>query len=518
MGVCIKPQIIVTKELAERNHAFLRVLTEQPRKQDISRFLKIFHRLEGKANRELSVILSDAFFFIRHGGNRKDMNPYVQYMYSYPHKTAYRSLSGVSLQNYVHLLQGGGHGLYLHIPFCQAKCGYCNLFSVTGQEEAAIDRYFQAVKRQSMQYQELLCGVQTEFDELVIGGGTPLYLTEHQLEQMFGILEEHFLYAPKREIIIETAPNQTSAAKLAVLKRAGVTRVSMGIQSFHDRELSALGRRHQAKKAREALELLKAADFSCVNVDFIYGIPGQTVESLLESLKEALVFQPDEIFLYPLYVKHGAGLEHQGIVPDGEQAFLQYENASSFLRSAGFRQDSMRRFVRQTKERDYSDCGFGTSLALGCGGRSYLGNLHFCSPYAITRGECLARLAEYEKISDYTQITHGILLSDEELKRRYVIRHLLMMPGLSMDGYQEAFGSQIMSDFPILKDWMDCGFVEIRRQTYTEGMTETKAVRSKTWFVLTQTGLGLSDYLGPQLISSRVRAAMEAWEEEQACT
>lgn len=427
------------------------------------------------------------------------MNPYVQYMYSYPHKTAYRSLAGISLHNYIHLLKGGGHGLYLHIPFCQAKCGYCNLFSVTGQGEDAAGRYLQAVKRQSMQYRELLRGMRTEFSELVIGGGTPLYLSEYRLEQMFGILEEYFSYDSKREIVIETAPNQTSAAKLAILKQAGVTRVSMGIQSFQDRELSALGRNHRAEKAREALELLKAADFSCVNVDFIYGIPGQTAGSLVASLQEALAFGPDEIFLYPLYVKHGAGLMHQGIVPDGEQAFIQYENASSFLRSEGFRQDSMRRFVRQTKEREYSSCGFDTSLALGCGGRSYLGNLHFCSPYAVTRSACLARLAEFEKTADFTQITHGILLSEEELKRRYVIRHLLIMPGLFMDGYQEAFGSQVLQDFPILKDWVDSGFADIR---------------SQTWLVLTQAGLGLSDYLGPQLISPQVRAAMEAWEEQ----
>jgi len=447
------------------------------------------------------------------------MNPYVQYMYSYPHKTAYRPLPGIPLQDYAHLLQGSGHGLYLHIPFCQAKCGYCNLFSVTGQEEDAIDRYFQAVKRQSMQYKELLHSVQAEFSELVIGGGTPLYLTEHQLEQMFDLLEEYFIYAPEREIVIETAPNQTSAAKLAVLKQAGVTRVSMGIQSFHDRELSALGRQHQAQKAREALELLKSADFSCINVDFIYGIPGQTVESLLESLKEALAFLPDEIFLYPLYVKHGAGLEHQGIVPDGEQAFLQYECAGSFLRSEGFRQDSMRRFVRQAKAREYSECGFGTSLALGCGGRSYLGNLHFCSPYAITKGECLARLAEYEATGDFTQITHGILLSEEELKRRYVIRHLLMMPGLSIDSYQDAFGSRVMEDFSILKDWMDRGFVEIYRQE--QGLCQAAGAeqggpQAAGFIRLTQMGLGLSDYLGPQLISPQIRAAMAAWEEEQA--
>ncbi len=290
------------------------------------------------------------------------MNPYVQYMYGYPHKTAYRPLEGVSLEQYVHFLKGNGHGLYVHLPFCQSKCGYCNLFSVTGQDEEAVDRYLQAFERQSRQYQHLLQSVRTQFQELTIGGGTPLYLTRQQLEQMFAVLEDCFSFANRREVIIETAPNQTDIGKLRMLKQAGVTRVSMGIQSFHNAELLALGRSHYAAAARQALHLVKDMGFSCVNTDFIYGIPGQTTESLLDSLKEALLFEPDEIFLYPLYVKHGAGLEYEGVVPDGEQAYIQYRHASRFLKSEGWRQDSMRRFVRQAKEREYQSCGFGTSL------------------------------------------------------------------------------------------------------------------------------------------------------------
>lgn len=163
------------------------------------------------------------------------MSPYVQYMYSYPHKTAYRPLEGVSLQQYIHLLQGSGHGLYVHLPFCQAKCGYCNLFSVTGQSESDIDRYLEAVERQSIQYEQLLGSVQTEFSELTIGGGTPLYLSERQLEQLLTVLKAHFQYAPEREFIIETAPNQTDEKKLQILKDAGVTRVSMGTKAFTTR-------------------------------------------------------------------------------------------------------------------------------------------------------------------------------------------------------------------------------------------------------------------------------------------
>ncbi len=443
---------------------------------------------------------------------------YLQYMYSYPHKTAYRSLHGISLKDYAHLLKGCGHGLYVHIPFCQAKCGYCNLFSVTGQEEEAVDRYLEALKRQSRQYKELVSGAGTEFSELVTGGGTPLYLTHRQLSNLYETVRNDFSFSDSAQSVIETAPNQTDGVKLGILKQHGVTRVSMGIQSFHDSELSALGRRHRAKKAREALELLKKAEFSCINLDFIYAIAGQTAESLLESLRIAAAYEPDELFLYPLYIKHGAGLERTGIVPDEKEAFRQYEHARDYLLSHGFRQDSMRRFVRldtqEGKQRAFSDCGFQTSLALGCGGRSYLGNLHFCSPYAVTDAECRMRIREFEQTQDYTKISHGFLLSPEEVKRRYIIKHLFTCPGLPLRHYQAVFHSRAAEDFPVLDSWIEKGYVSEHAETDTK---KTQDV-SEVFLALTETGLGLSDCLGPQLISEPVRQAMEEWEKKHGRT
>lgn len=434
------------------------------------------------------------------------MNPYIQYMYSYPHKTAYRPLTGVRFCDYASALAGKGHGLYLHIPFCQSKCGYCNLFSVTGIEQDEIDRYLDTIERQSEQYQTVLESVHAEFSELVIGGGTPLFLTERQLEQMFDVLERHFRFSQKRELVVETAPNQTTLEKLAILKQVGVSRVSMGIQSFSDRELSTLKRQHTAQKARKALELIKTCDFPCVNVDFIYGIPGQNETSLLDSLKEALRFEPEEIFLYPLYVKHGARMEREGVVLEPEAAFAQYQAARAFLCAEGYRQDSMRRFVRQQTARVFSECGFGTSIGLGCGGRSYLGNLHFCSSYAITRSACIDRLRDYMCTKDFMEITHGILLSEEEQKRRYLIRHLLIRPGLDKNRYQKLFGKDVLEEFPVLFEWMEQGFVELQRAEKQGDFGE------QMYFTLTDVGLGLSDYLGPKLISTEVNRAMCEWE------
>lgn len=426
---------------------------------------------------------------------------YIQYMYSYPHKTAYRPLKGVNLKDYGESLKGMGHGLYLHIPFCQTKCGYCNLFSVTGQKTEAIDRYLDTVERQIKQYREILSQAGTKISSFVIGGGTPLFLTEKQLERTFAMVEDNLALEQNRAVIIETAPNQTTKEKLTLLKTWGITRVSMGIQSFQEEELKILRRSHSAAQARKALKQLKSFDFPSVNLDFIYGIPGQTRESFLESLSEAVGFEPEEIFLYPLYVKHGAGLlkdMREGMVLEPEKAVEEYEAGARYLIHMGYRQDSMRRFVRQEEgRREFSDCGFGTSLALGCGGRSYLGNLHFCTPYAITRTDCLKELERFEQTDDFTEITHGIFLSDQEQKRRYVIRHLLIRPGIFAKAYGEFFGTELLQDFPILKKWIEEGFLFWERGFLT----------------LTSEGMKRSDRLGPMLISPEIRRRMEEWEE-----
>ena len=432
------------------------------------------------------------------------MNPYIQYMYSYPHKTAYRPLEPIRLQDYARYLSGKNHGLYLHIPFCQSKCGYCNLFSVTGQSTEAFALYLDAVTRQAEQYRAIFSDIRPEFSDIPIGGGTPLLLPAEQLKRMFLVLETCFRYETGRTLTIETAPNQTSREKLQILQQARVTRISMGIQSFSDRELKTLGRRHDAKTARKALDLLKSCRFPCINADFIYGIPGQSTESLLASLKEAVRFAPDEIFLYPLYLHRGAWLAGvSSDLPKPDETYRQYLEASACLKSEGYRQDSMRRFVKARptgSPRAFSECGFGTSLALGCGGRSYLGNLHFCTPYAVTAPECLRQLNAFMHTEDFSAVTHGVLLSEEEQKRRYIIRHLFLAPGLPLGRYQKHFGTDARQEFPLLTEWLQKGYARKTEANADEFLT------------LSENGIGLSDYLGPQLISAPILEKMKEWE------
>lgn len=433
-------------------------------------------------------------------------NPYVQYMYSYPHKTSYRALRDIDLRSYCQYLREGPDSLYFHIPFCQYKCGYCNLFSLAGRSVELMEAYVNAMERQAAQLQQIL-PEDVYFSDLTVGGGTPLILPEDLLERVFRIAREYFGFSKDDglPVVVETSPNQTTEPKVSLLKEQGVTRVSIGVQSFQEKELQALSRFHTAKAARQALELIKQAEFSCVNIDLIYGIPGQTRESLLDSLAQALSYEPEELFVYPLYVKRGTGMyqRKQRSCADPEM----YMAVRETLKAHGYYPCSMRRFVRRhiinTKnncafhEPNLSLCGFGNTLSVGCGGRSYLGNLHYCTPYAVSQECCESLVREYIGRTDYLQVSYGYLLPEEEQRRRYVIRHILFGTGLVKEDYHRHFGSDPVTDFPQLAEWTAQGY----------------AVEDQKSILLTEEGFALSDYLGPQLISPEVAAKMRKWEE-----
>ena len=444
-------------------------------------------------------------------------NPYIQYMYSYPHKTAYGPLQDIWLDDYKSILQKPErvNSLYFHIPFCQTKCGYCNLFSLPGQTEELMEEYLGAMKRQAEQYamQNIV------FDDFIIGGGTPLILSEQALHRIFALSQNYFAWKENADIVIETSPNQTTREKLNILKQHHVTRISIGVQSFQEEELLALNRRHTAKQARKALEDIRSLSFPCVNLDLIYGVPGQTLAKLEDSVHQAMEFEPDEVFAYPLYVKKGTYLSQQK-QQAMENTYEMYELVRDMLLSYGYRQDSMRRFVRRhgwqsgtgkiksdtTKYcaaencmiKSYESCGFQNTISIGCGGRSYIDNLHFCTPYGVTYAYCKKLLEQYINTENHRKITHGYILNEEEQKRRYVMKHILTRPGVCLKEYEKIYGGELLQDFKQLVLWEEQGF----------------ATKQNGYFGLTDKGLGLSDYLGPMLISREIKEKMQRFYEE----
>lgn len=419
-------------------------------------------------------------------------NPYQQYMYSYPHKTAYEYIKQLPVEEYQNKLSKYNTMLYFHIPFCETKCGYCNLFSIPEHNNQRFDAYINAIQRHSDQYRKLLDFKDVSFESLIFGGGTPLILSIDQLETLFSLAEKDFhMDLNQVHIGIETSPNQASYEKLIYLKSKGTDRISIGVQSFVDKELKQLKRNHFIKDIKMALKNIQRVGFKFFNIDLIYGIPSQSIGSVQYSLESALEYEPTEIFIYPLYQKPYTGIYNQFEI-DQQLQYKVYLYICRRLEDVGYFQTSMRRFVK-SKPLKESSCGFDNVISLGCGGRSYIGNLHFCEPYTSKQAKCRASLDHYIQRKTFFDKISFYKLNENEIKRRYVIKNLLHYTGISFLDYTKNFAASLYDDFPILKTFVKKGW----------------GINFLQRFRLTQLGMSLSDYIGPMLISESVQKNME---------
>jgi oxygen-independent coproporphyrinogen III oxidase len=186
--------------------------------------------------------------------------------------------------------------VYLHIPFCRTKCSYCDFNTYAGIEPL-IPRYLEALAAEMGRYPAGL-PVQT----INFGGGTPSLLSPEQLGGLIGAARRHFAVDNQAEVSIEANPGGLGQAYFEGLLEAGVNRLSFGVQSFHAQELTMLARRHSGAEASDAIAAARAAGFSNVNLDFMYGLPGQRIENWRGNLEDALELRPEHLSLYGLTV------------------------------------------------------------------------------------------------------------------------------------------------------------------------------------------------------------------------
>lgn len=420
---------------------------------------------------------------------QQQISRYVSYMYSYPHKTAYRTLTPpVSLSPYLERLEGREASLYFHIPFCAHKCGYCNLFSQQCCDAERISLYLHTMRRQAEQLSVAAQGL--KFTSFAVGGGTPLILDEGQLEELFCLAELFGVHPSRVFTSVETSPEYTQKSVLRRLRARGVERLSMGVQSFNETELKKLKRRPGLGTVVGALENIVEAGFPQFNLDLIYGIEGQTVESFMRSLNTALTYRPNELFIYPLYVRPGTRINVRSTDDIG---YAIYKSARELLVGQGFVQTSMRRFVRrETTETEFS-CGDEVMLSCGAGGRSYLGNLHYATPYAVRQQAIADEIGHYIRTTDFMTAANGFLLSTEEMQIRFIIKNLMYHRGVDLAEYEKRFGEK--PDRNLFREFTDRGWIE-----------ETgRIVR------LTEEGMAYSDYIGQAFISPVVRKLMSEY-------
>jgi len=236
-------------------------------------------------------------------------------------------------------------GIYLHIPFCKKACTYCDFhFSTSLQTKPAVlDAMHAELDARAGELQ----GATVE--TIYLGGGTPSQLTDAELKAFLDQAQTLFTVTPDAEVTMEVNPDDVDAERLAAWKAIGITRLSIGVQSFREERLRFMGRAHDATQSRESLRLISAAGFASWTMDLIYGLPGMPMDEWNEQLDTALSFAPPHISAYCLTVENRTALYHQvnkGLVTmpgDGDQA-AQFERLIERLEGAGYVQYEISNF------------------------------------------------------------------------------------------------------------------------------------------------------------------------------
>lgn len=429
--------------------------------------------------------------------------PYQGYTYGYPHKTAYRTLTpALPLAEVWHAGQPRSSlDLYIHVAYCTMRCGFCNLFTQANPHKGMLERLVTQIEHEAEAVAAAIPG--TQFARVAVGGGTPTILPADLLERLLS-LPQRLSGAPAAAlpVAVESSPDTITPEKLAVLKAYGVTRLSLGIQSFDEAETKALGRPQRRATLDAALGHITDAGFQTLNLDLIYGAGGQTRESWLGSIKAALSWKPDEICLYPLYVRPLTGLGKQAAAGGAQedQRLDLYRHGRDLLMAHGFAPANMRLFRREGPKGElaagHKVPSEGT-IGLGCGARSITRGLHYSSEYAVGRAGVQQILASYlaRAPESFGYAHYGLHLSEAEQRRRSILLQLMETDGVSRENDRARYGADPLETLPQLGRLAEAGL----------------AVIGEHHIRLTVAGLERSDAIGPWLYSAEMVARMEGY-------
>jgi oxygen-independent coproporphyrinogen-3 oxidase len=301
-------------------------------------------------------------------------------------------------------------GLYIHVPFCRTKCPYCDFYSITSL--SLVPDWRKALLREILAYKDRF----TFFDSLYLGGGTPSLLSGRDLKTLFEGLFRHFSFSQDTEITIEANPDDITREKLGVFKDLGVTRISMGVQSFDSRELQTLGRRHTASEAEEAIDRIRGCGFANLGVDLMYGLPGQLSSGWVSTLTRALDSRPEHLSCYQLTLHDetpfGKMLTQGRIQPLAEEEERTlFMLTAKFLEQKGYIHYEISNFARQEAHmaRHNRKYWHRTSyLGLGPGAHSFWEGVRWWNVNSVTRyceliGRSMLPVGGSERLSEEQQ-------------------------------------------------------------------------------------------------------------------
>lgn len=331
--------------------------------------------------------------------------------------------------------------LYVHIPFCFQKCGYCDFLSMVLNEEAQrpyVDQLIDEIRSQGKQYTDYYIST------IFIGGGTPTILKGTWIVNIMSAIYESFLVASFAEITIECNPGTVSIDKLKYYRQSGINRISIGLQSTVDEELQKLGRIHTFEGFLESYQMVKEVGFTNINVDLMSAIPNQTLDSFKESLRKVVRLKPEHISVYslivepntPFYRWYREGGERRAELPDEDAERQMYHLTKKYLREHGYQQYEISNYAKPGFECRHN-IGYWTGveyLGLGLGAHSYVLGKRFHVEKSLPK--YMKILMRKDLTSCYQDVED---ISKEESMEEFFFLGLRMTKGVNLEKFMERF-------------------------------------------------------------------------------
>jgi len=348
--------------------------------------------------------------------------------------------------------------LYIHIPFCVKKCIYCDFFSVT-YDESTTQLYVDALCKELSLKKHLAGRLKTAY----FGGGTPTLLSADCFRQIFGCMKDTCRFSPDSEITVEANPGTIDEPKIETLLSLGVNRLSVGDQSFTDRELATLGRIHSAEEALRSVESIKKAGLKNFSIDLMYGIPGQTMESWRESLTKAIELSPAHISAYELTPEENTPLypliQSRAITMLNEDLILEmYNYAIDYLARREYAQYEISNFARPgyqcTHNLNYWNRG--DYIGAGAGAHSFIRSVRAINTTDIHEYVSHLNHGKYPEIQ-------SMILTPEDILKEFIFLGLRKTEGINLHEMPDLGGSHLSAKERLSdagKELVDGGYLE----------------------------------------------------------
>ena len=326
-------------------------------------------------------------------------------------------------------------GIYVHIPFCESKCAYCNFYSIAG-EDKPMPEFQSAILRHIKEYSPQLDGY--IIDTVYFGGGTPSFYGAGRLVSIFSALKKHGHVRLDAEVTVEVNPGSVTPEDLMKLKRAGFNRLSIGVQSASDEMLKGIGRKHTFADAEETVKNARAAGFTNISIDIIFGLPSQTKEDWAQTLTRAAALKPEHISCYGLKIEEGTQLyifRNSPFLPDEDEQADMYLFAVEMLSRFGYKQYEVSNFARRGFESKHNLKYWlgGEYIGFGPSAHSYIGECRYSS------AEDVKKYIERVEAGEQSLVEYSEEMSDFEKAGEYLMLRMRTTHGISEKEYYDIY-------------------------------------------------------------------------------